>query len=574
MGIPHLRKHLEPYAQRGAIQPSNLVIDGPALAYHILNLCRIKTIKNSPFEQPTYELLSRTTLEWLDRIRVCGLTISRIFFDGYLPTSKTDERTKRLMRTSKDLQGFHRKYVNGMTQGRPGWNSNRKVSLFPEAQPSHSGVSPPPPAFFVPSIVDTLRQSEHYASQTKVVPGEADVFCAQYVREHGGTVLTSDSDLLVHNLGPNGSVVFFSDIESNPAGTELTGLQFKSADICERLSLQPEDGLSCLAFELVMDPHITLEQAVSKAKSKYSITAYPGAHKEFTEQYLSPETGSQIPVEASVILDPRISEIVLRCREKKPAMYLPFLLDSPARTSAWESSKDIRQLAYAILQTVTGSPILTVAEFRRLDQPSAGTPIKVPPISEVEMDAAVLEDVLSSIIKDVRNSKAVWMTLSVYQDVVMTTSQGKVQPLSLKVLQQVVDEKLDTTSWECVHFLAQCQATYYSLRMLQQIMQHAASQGKGLSPALKELQDCLSKLPSLADFPTIFNFPEMVQLIIDKKGLSCLTKICADQDDMVPQLEAIMQPKKQQKSNKRKNSQEPEARPRSNNPFALLDAEC
>ncbi|EAA32554.2 hypothetical protein GE21DRAFT_6677 [Neurospora crassa] len=574
MGIPHLRKHLEPYAQRGAIQPSSLVIDGPALAYHILNLCRINTIKSSPFEQATYELLSRTTLEWLDRARTCGLTISRIFFDGYLPTSKTHERTKRLMKTSKELQGFHRKHVNGLTQGRPGWNSNRKVGLFPEAQPSQNGVSPPPPAFFVPSIIDTLRQSEHYASQTSVVPGEADVFCAQYVREHGGTVLTSDSDLLVHNLGPNGSVVFFSDMECNVAGTEITGLQFKSADICERLSLQPEDGLSCLAFELVIDPHITFEQAVSKAKSKHSVVAYPGAHKEFIEQYLSPETGSQIPVEASVTLDPRISEIVLRCRDEKPAMYLPFLLDSPTRTSAWESSKDIRQLAYAILQTVTGSPIPTVAEFRRLDQPSAGTPVKVPPISEVEMDAAVLEDVLSSIIKAVKKPKAVWMTLSVYQDVVMTTSQGKVQPLSLKVLQQAVDEKLDTTSWESVHFLAQCQATYYSLRMLQQIMQHAASQGKGLSPALKELQDCLTKLPSLPDFPTIFNFPEMLRLIIDNKGLSCLTKICADQDDMVPQLEAIMQPKKQPKSNKRKNSQEPEARPRSNNPFALLDAEC
>lgn len=478
------------------------------------------------------------------------------------------------MKTSKDLQNFHRKYANGVTQGRSSWNSNRNISLFPEAQPSHSGASPPPPAFLVPSIIDALRHSEHYASQTKVVPGEADVFCAQYVREHGGTVLTSDSDLLVHNLGSNGSVVFFSDIESNPAGTELTGLQFKSADICERLSLHPEDGLSCLAFELVMDPHISLEQAVSKAKNKYSVAAYPGAHKEFTEQYLSPETGSQVTVEASVVLDPRISEIVHRCRDKKPAMYLPFLLDSPTRTSAWESSKDIRQLAYAILQTVTGLPIPTVAEFRRLDQPSAGTPIKVPPIAEVEMDAAVLEDVLSSITKDVKNSKAVWMTLSVYQDVTMTTSQGKVQPLSLKLLQQAVDGKLDITSWESVHFLAQCQATYYSLRMLQQIMQHAATQGKGLPPALVELQDCLSKLPSLSDFPTIFNFPEMLQLIIDKKGLSCLTKICADQDDMVPQLEAIMQPKRQPKSNKRKNSQEPEARPRSNNPFALLDAEC
>jgi len=75
MGIPHLKRHLEPYAQRGAIAPCDVVVDGPAFAYHILNLCQRKTLRSSPFELPSYEVLGRTAIAWLDRIEEGGLSV-------------------------------------------------------------------------------------------------------------------------------------------------------------------------------------------------------------------------------------------------------------------------------------------------------------------------------------------------------------------------------------------------------------------------------------------------------------------------------------------------------------------
>lgn len=75
MGIPQFRRRLDPYAVRAAIEPCNAVLDGPSLAYHILNICSIRTKRTSPFEQPSYGLLGRTAVAWLDRIQECGLTM-------------------------------------------------------------------------------------------------------------------------------------------------------------------------------------------------------------------------------------------------------------------------------------------------------------------------------------------------------------------------------------------------------------------------------------------------------------------------------------------------------------------
>ena len=71
MGIPHLRRHLEPYAQRSRLQDCDIAIDGPALAYHILALCR-KTTAKTPFEHPSYALLGQTAIAWLDQVQACG----------------------------------------------------------------------------------------------------------------------------------------------------------------------------------------------------------------------------------------------------------------------------------------------------------------------------------------------------------------------------------------------------------------------------------------------------------------------------------------------------------------------
>lgn len=63
MGIPHLISTLEPFAARGSLKGQDVVIDGPALAYHVLYICRRNGIG-----QPSYDLIGRTTLSWLDKL--------------------------------------------------------------------------------------------------------------------------------------------------------------------------------------------------------------------------------------------------------------------------------------------------------------------------------------------------------------------------------------------------------------------------------------------------------------------------------------------------------------------------
>ncbi len=70
MGIPRLRRHLEPYAQRNIIKDRKLVIDGPAFAYHILSL--FSGGVKSPYEHPSYEELQSATIELLDKLSSSG----------------------------------------------------------------------------------------------------------------------------------------------------------------------------------------------------------------------------------------------------------------------------------------------------------------------------------------------------------------------------------------------------------------------------------------------------------------------------------------------------------------------
>ena len=75
MGIPHLKRHLRPYATCAELRNRDVIIDGPALAYHILNLCRVGVSRHSPFEQPSYSLLQDTAIAWLDHLGTCGISM-------------------------------------------------------------------------------------------------------------------------------------------------------------------------------------------------------------------------------------------------------------------------------------------------------------------------------------------------------------------------------------------------------------------------------------------------------------------------------------------------------------------
>lgn len=63
MGIPNLIATLKCYTIHEPLQGQGAVIDGPAMAYHMLHLCRTNGIAH-----PSYELLGRVALKWLDEL--------------------------------------------------------------------------------------------------------------------------------------------------------------------------------------------------------------------------------------------------------------------------------------------------------------------------------------------------------------------------------------------------------------------------------------------------------------------------------------------------------------------------
>ncbi|KAK0714989.1 XPG domain containing-domain-containing protein [Lasiosphaeris hirsuta] len=572
MGIPHLRRLIEPYGERKPIRPSYVTIDGPALAYHILKVCSRKTLKTSPFEQPSYKLLGETAIAWLDQIGAYGLYVSAIYFDGFLPRSKRAERMRRLIGTSKDLVKYHLANPTGVPRQRPTFEE-KTVELFPKSWGGDVKVTPPTPSFLVPAIIDALRRSTEFGPRTKLVPGEADGFCAENVRSNGGIVLTSDSDLLVHDLGPDGSVVFFEDIDTDVESEHLVALQYQIPKICQRLSLKSNNNFPRVAFMLLMDPHLSLEQAAEKARSSASNTDDFDGYSEFIDDYNSPETAPNVGVEHGSGLDPRVSEIAFRSSDDQDlAMFLPPLLDSPSRTSAWEASKGIRQLSYSLLRSVRGTAIQSVSEFRRLQSPSSGTRVQIPPPSDIEEEASTLLDLLAAIKAVVKKAELSWLALSVYQDVALTISQGKNQPLSLDLIGQYVTGMLDQGSWEFLHMLSQAQATYYSLRMLRQVIGFTVHNGAGDFPtAVSKLTKVLSSLPTLSGFPCVANFADMLQDFKNQGGLTCLASLC---NEILPQIEALQKPPvtKDKRSKKRKSELKSQHnnRPRPSNPFGIL----
>lgn len=69
MGVSGLKRHLEPFASRDRVRGA-IIIDGPALAYHIHYLSATEASLI-----PSCEVLERKCLEWLDCVRRCGLTM-------------------------------------------------------------------------------------------------------------------------------------------------------------------------------------------------------------------------------------------------------------------------------------------------------------------------------------------------------------------------------------------------------------------------------------------------------------------------------------------------------------------
>jgi XPG domain containing len=470
----------------------------------------------------------------------------RIYFDGFLPPAKFDTRLERLVKQTNQLSQYHSSYPTPCRSSFPPLDSplggpSRPTSVKPKL------TSLPPSPFLVPAVLEALLDSSRYRDITEVVPGEADVYCAKHLNVFGGIVLTGDSDLLVHDLGMNGAVCFFKDIEFLPM---LQSHIYAPAAIAHRLELSETYGLPAFAFELSMDSHGTFRKLLVDARVLKAAKADPPAFDRFLQEYTqlpnllnSGNLNKILPLLRS--LDPRISEYVLQypyvahiagqtaVAEQSRALrvFLPFLLGCPTRTNAWEVSTTVRQLAYGLINVIVPEEQqrTTVSEHRKQQDKSSGRELQLPMLSQIPEACAVVVALLTQLKESLpRISNAqLWTAFAIYQEVEYShcrarTSLSEIVQQQLEGLEKKSNMRMNLT-WDIVHLFAQLQGSHYSFRILKQIVSLVISQSPvhSLPEPLLRLSRQLESLPKLSDSPGL----DGISIILGSLGTGAISTI-------------------------------------------------
>ena len=390
--------------------------------------------------------------------------------------------------------------------------------LFDSSRPTPSGFRGLPTSpFLVPAVIDALATSRH-ADRFEIVPGEADAFCADAVRRFGGTVLTSDSDLLVHDLGERGSGACFSQLEwhglAGTGGRVLKGFGSSPREIADRLGLDSLGqgwGLVRVAFEIQSEPSKTLCAAVKEAKKPLGSVRRSSEFEKFSAEYSG--TGAALDshltsslgdkgYQASFAMDPRISELVLQSmmpREQEAHVYLPFLIEDPQRVSAWAASSELRRLAYSFLLN-SGSCTRVVREYSRKGLCIASPIVNVFESFQCETEAnkfKELVDYLRSRLPTVTGS-AFWRVFAVALVLSWYSITQRRLPSHDTVMRVLVWMESGSTSWEVIHLSAQYQGAIYSIRLMKQILNHLVFDNTAKDKIYRtQLLNVLNDLPPL-----------------------------------------------------------------------------
>ncbi|MCJ1404006.1 hypothetical protein MMC11_007230 [Xylographa trunciseda] len=528
MGIPRLRGLLESYFQTSTLGCSDpgcrdhirsskpVIIDGPGLVYVIyyrLLACK-PTSLNAIDAQPTYEEIGTAVLLFLQTLTNCGIEIAepassdKIYFDGYLPTAKRPVRKNRLQGYLKQTIVFHANYKDFKRPAHRDYSiATTPTDLFDVSRPippKFRGLPAVP--FLVPAVLDSLTNSK-YAAVTQVVPGEADSFCAAAARASGGIVLTSDSDLLIHDLGPDGEVIFFDHLELQQCGR-------KHSQICARIaepfkiaqSLDLKD-LFRFAFELKEDPSLTLQEVQRRTQTdipSHRASDYTDFGKEYEQ--LTVDDAAQSTSSADW-LDPRISEMILQYHgrpQENVHMYMPFLIEDPSRSSAWNISIDLRTLAYSLMAHCTSIPKQqqNILEHSRRDTRIVPMEIQLLDFESSLENAESLNRQLDALLRRYCSSPAVviWRIFGMTEVFSWHLTTGRTFPSQKSAAKAIWGNRDTFISWQDVQLSAQLQAALYSVRLLKQVLVYVISHyDLGSDAIILELLRNLKTLPALSD---------------------------------------------------------------------------
>ena len=463
--------------------------------------------------------------------------------------------------------------------------------------------------FLVPSILEALLESVEYARITKVVPGEADLYCAYHVQKQGGVVLTGDSDLLVHELGNNGSVAFFRDVEQGTSADSIKALLYTPAAIAVRLGLPSAHGLRALAFEITMNVSSTFKLLLVQAIKLKAVTSHPELYQEFLRNYIPLSVASEIPSSFTALktdayetllqkLDPRVSEYVLHfscfasaakiarshinSTQDTPHVFLPFLLDCPARTNSFEISTSVRLLAYGLINLVVPKEQqrLRVIEHRRQQSHSGSREWQLPDVAELPDVCMALVNRMDWVWKTYRETAdhELWVAFAIYQEIEWSSSNGK-SSLSSMVARHLLDyeanpEEKEGYTWDVVHFTAQIQGSYYSFRIMMQILSLVALNDDSLPEPVCLLHQRIKSLPQLRDLPDLAQACAIIRKLASEGFLIECRKSLGIEEQPDPEGKAWNSSRGKGKrlhgKKERGSIDGPNSHPKSSNSFALL----
>lgn len=376
--------------------------------------------------------------------------------------------------------------------------------------------------FTVQAVIDTLRLSSRYSAVTHVVPGEADSFCAEMARTARATlILTSDSDLLIYDIGSS-SVVFFDDILLSGCDVAPSCFVFSPTSLQARLELPGIDsthGIRRFAFELVKKSHASLLQLLATCRKP----ADGGGYAEFSQGYEAQQLSVSLPSVGinPTPLDSRFLELAIQtsshilprfyqsgsqdCGPKR--IFLPNPLENYRRSSCFDASTEIRRVAYSLLPWKADGHTRSIWEFKRLHILNGrGTPVPLYPLSELPAATRQLIATLSYMVSQVmEDDEHFWPAVAVGLDTHYARSKGKAAVVSsLACMALRVSEMSPAIPWDVVHFRAQVHACCYSFRLLRQVLSlvqlYDASEA---SDTVYELmRPYLSRVPSLEQLPS------------------------------------------------------------------------
>lgn len=391
----------------------------------------------------------------------------------------------------------------------------------------------PPPPFLVFAVVEELVRSK-YANVTFVVPGEADPFCVVAAAEAAAaqamisgvqeaaspiTIFSDDSDLIVFEAGAQTRIVPFRDLTVTEMGettttrrtTILQGYEYRPAEILRREKCH----LSSLikpAFFMSLDLFCNLGQALQLTAAAAADSSGGGLlddredYQAFAQQFhTSKEVQELAEIRRNPILknslasrDSRVSELVhqvqLQARGEMTGpmrVYLPFISDDPARSTAWNVGKETRVLAYSIVLLLLQQQqhdFFNIQEYRRTGARISAVLLELMSGSGSDSDTGSIISTSARLASCLQNGLDTAKGMNLQQEadawrfVVMQHvlthlhHEGLTLPSIEDAVQVVFQgtggsrEECKERKWQMVHLDAQYQAAYYSFRMLQQLL--------------------------------------------------------------------------------------------------------